>query len=72
MNCRDDVVVLGLSNDTLGHTGGLVGLSLEGCTLNDIVELQLTCILTDDHSIERIPLADHVALLHYVTILEEQ
>ena len=63
-------VVFGVGDDFLGHTRCLVGLSLKGCTLDDIVEFQLTSIFRHDDSIEWIPLGDEIAPLHLFTLLE--
>ena len=63
-------LVLRLGHNLLGKTRCLIGLSTEGDTLDDIVELQATGILSHDDGIEGIPLGNLVALGHLVAILE--
>ena len=65
---RHTGTVFRLGDDLLSQTGGLVSLSAEGDALDDIVELQGTGILRDNHGIERIPLGNLVASPHLVTM----
>ena len=59
-----------LCNNLFGQTCGLISLSTEGNTFNDIIELQGTGKLCHDNSIERIPLSNLVTLGNLVTIME--
>ena len=65
-------MVFRLNDDALGHTRRLVGLSLVGLTLSDVMETKCTGVLGNDDSVERVPTADDIVFLHHVTILEEQ
>ena len=64
------VMVFRFDDNALRHTRSLVGLSLIGSTLGNVVETEFTGILADDNGIERIPLTDKVAFLDRVTGLE--
>ena len=72
VNRRNYIVVFRLNDDALGHTRRLVGLSLVGLTLSDVMETKCTGVLGNDDSVERVPTADDIVFLHHVTILEEQ
>ena len=63
-------LVLRVGNNLLGKTSSLVSLSTECDALDNVVEAQCTGILCNDDSVERVPLGDKVALLHYVALLE--
>ena len=62
--------VLGVDDDFLSQSRGLIGLSLEGDALLDVVEPQATRIFGDDDSIEGVPLGDERASLDLVVGLE--
>ena len=62
-------VVLGVDDNLLGKTCGIVGLGLEGDTVDDVVEAQCTGIFGNDERIEGVPLGDEVALLDDVAVL---
>ena len=59
-----------LGDNLFGQTSSIVGLGTEGNTLDDVVELQRTSILSNDNSIEGVPLSNPVALLNGIAILE--
>ena len=67
---RNAVAVSRVDDDFLGQSGGLVGFSLVGDTLNHVLELQRTCIFGNDDGIEGVPTGNHVVLLHVCATLE--
>ena len=55
-------LILGLDDDELAKTCGIVGLDTIGDTFDDTFELDATGHLRDDDSVEGVPLGDDVAL----------
>jgi len=64
--------VLRLDDDVLGHACRVVGLSLVGRALDEVVETNLTSELRNDDSIEWVPLGYHIATLNGIATLEEE
>jgi hypothetical protein len=64
--------VLRLDDDMLGHACRIIGLSLIGRALDEVVKANLTSELRNDDSIEWVPLSYHIATLNGLTILEEE
>ena len=66
-------LVLGLNDDLVFVDRELIGdLLTVGHTLDEVVELDLTSGLDDGRGVVRIPLAEKVALVDLVTVLEVQ
>ena len=61
--------ISGLRDDEFAQTCSIIRLDTIGDTFDDILELNPTCGLCDDDSIERIPLCDDIALLDLLAIL---
>ena len=53
---------LGLDDDALTQTGGFVFFDAVGDGLDDVLELDATCVLGDDDGVEGVPLGNDGAL----------
>ena len=67
---RNLELITRLGNNLFSQTCCFVGLSTEGNTLDNVVELQCTSILCYDNGIEWVPLSNLVALGNLVAIIE--
>ncbi len=71
MRLRHNRAVFRLNHDLLMLAGGLVRFHTVGKAFHYVLEAHLTRLFGNDDVVEGVPLANHVAVLHHVAVLEE-
>ncbi len=72
MTCRYTGFLLGLDNNLLAKTSGLIDIHTVGNIVDYVFKLNLTAKFGNDYGIERIPFRNNSTLFHYITLVYEK